>query len=186
MKTIIYFIFLIFTLPIFSQYTEETIAKVYINKAKLDTINKIGRVSIYPFFYNYLNSDEITHLNKIIGNQNNQNKTHLRLNYKITKDGRVTLVKDCKGLIKKSLPEELKGIPEFDGTDVCNNKELIDYLNHYFASKRIIFKFFTNRESKEEIKDLTKYSDYLFNFEFGFYLMKNKALFEQSVYKKKS
>jgi hypothetical protein len=170
MKKIIV-ILLFFYVNTYSQYTEDKISKIIINEHEIDTIKKNGYARINAYFHNELTQFEIIELCKIIG-ENESNTTYsFELNFKITKDGRIKFVTGEVHPRKRSVPEELRGLSQFDKT-YHNNQEFIDFINHYFERKRYVFQL-VNKNDKNKILDISKYSEYTFYNTFRFSTIKH-------------
>ncbi|MFC4818163.1 hypothetical protein [Flavobacterium sp. GCM10023249] len=80
------------------------------------------------------------------------------LNYKISPEGKFYFVKGSVGIKKKSVPEELKGIPQFD-YEYYNDSTLIDFLNDKFSKLNLNYVFIQNGT---KMTDFTEFSDITF------------------------
>lgn len=169
MKKII--ILLLFSLNVYCQYTDEKVGRIAIDVNRLDTIKKTGYVPIYAFFHNELTQNEADELNKIIGENETKYSYSFELNFKFTTDGRIQFVTGGIGARKRDIPEELRGLPQYEKT-YYDKQEFIDFINHYFERKRFIFKL-VNRDNKNEVLDFSKYKDYTFYNTFRFRTIKN-------------
>ena len=79
MKKII-IILLLLSVNAFSQYTEEKLSRIVINKHEIDTIQKKGRAIIYAYFNNELTHTEVAELSEIIGEYQLHNRYTFELN----------------------------------------------------------------------------------------------------------
>lgn len=164
-------ILLLLSVKAFSQYTEEKLSRIVINKHEIDTIQKKGHASIYAYFHNELTHTEIAELSEIIGEYQLHNRYTFELNFQITKEGRIRFIKNDLKAKKSFVAEELRGLPQFEKT-YYDKQEFIDFINHYFERKRYIFQLFSKHDKNIPL-DLSNYLDYTFHSTFIFTAIKH-------------
>ncbi|HKX87086.1 MAG TPA: hypothetical protein VJL37_10445 [Flavobacterium sp.] len=95
-------------------------------------------------------------LAKFKRNQSNGfNPKKCNLNFKVSLEGKFYFVKGSVGIKKTTVPEELKGIPEFD-YEYYNDQELIDCLNEQFLKLNIKYVFVQNGIEMTNLAELSE------------------------------
>lgn len=166
MKNIL-ILLLFFSVNIFSQHTKEKVIKSVIEDNGIDSLNKTAKIKIGFISVNELNTNEIEEINTILNLKKFKSSFEFDLNLKIKPDGSFTIISGSNGIKRRSIPEELKGLPEFEN-EYYTNQKLIDFLNQFFERKNLKLLFFKDKKATEQITDLTYYSSLTYHMRFYF------------------
>jgi hypothetical protein len=83
------------------------------------------------------------------------NPKECNLNFKISSEGKLYFVKGNIGIKRLSVPEELRGIPQYD-YEYFNDQEFIDFLNEQFSKVNSAYVFIRNGTEMTNFTELSE------------------------------
>ena len=83
------------------------------------------------------------------------NPKECNLNFKISSEGKFYFVKGNIGIKRLSVPEELRGIPQYD-YEYFNDQEFIDFLNEQFSKVNSTYVFIRNGREMTNFAELSE------------------------------